>query len=1732
MKIKSICLYSIFILASAYLFLASNLSYAQEAIIDNDCLVNPTIEYEELLDVSLKPKLRITFSIDTSNPICANIKGYKIYATYDVFDGKYDNYISYMLQKRVNGVITRTQKGCGYLSGKNSTGCKVKNLLGNEIGLRQWGTFNPEGDGYYYTNADVDFSTCTLNTETTDKKYFCYYFDDGIVGDYFVNESLATQEALIQNLEFDTTYKFKIAFVHKNGDELEEGEKILLGDDVRFRVSDEQSAISARRFESTTTHSSGNIRAREELYNTYFLSPTFKTNTKFFTLPRFWRPSTYRMSTLKLEDVLQEKWGYNIYFGEIGLSSLTIPEEFHVYKNCNLNNMDNNVNDFVYINCDRTDPVIKELQDSKAASGGYSKLIQYDIEAMLLARLRNAKIQVEVNRADSITKNNGTATQVSERQNTIFLAASNILRKHGFYKNKPYLVGTYLAKFIRFVTFAYIKQRKISDFKLQLEYLRNNFSLPDATYTNYRAFAEPVLTKLYNGVANLTDGYDENEVITLEFLETFYSGLIDLYRSLCNDEFVTLNRNEEYCSQIEENNQGVVADLINITQKLKDTFIPSYTYVKESCTSEDGCNFVNSSVTFASKELCENDVAQNSESYTCSPLKYIWDLYTRSGVDVIQNIAEQQAYHVNLMKEFIGENAKIGSVIHGAEKFSFIPSVLFDYDGQDKYGNKYKDLKTCTTDECYDKREELYTVFSQNFADEQRIFTDVFSEFLDDSIYAKPYFYYYTQNVFPSSTRKTTNSNSLYAEITRSAFDLMSYSTYFGNFERYNKDDKYVQPLSNHLKHEYYIENFDGENDYSANHFSTYQDPLYLHLLGSMYGFLKFGYMVGSVGYVQYVENSRFSGDPSLVDPEEATKDTMLISRVHAEFSYLDDFLKNSKLMLLNESEPYQANSYVITNDEKNIKAVVRKANNKEHYVLLVVSTDHAVRDNKIIFPFMGGREITVKSSPAGMLYELAYVNNNGDILSNINSDGKLVIKLLDDSKTYTLTSTGDSSLENLTHFGEFNLTSEDVLELNISCKSNFGETNNPCYQDKPICDEGLCVACDNDKVYDVESKSCVYCTASNTSKCLEGQICSNENTCVDVYECSTLNGTTTVYKNGSVHLTQDNACLASVMTTYSCSNDNTSIVVDSEMNCAYGCNLNNTACLGEECTQEDTHNCQGDTPYCDTQSNRCVECLTNNDCDASAPICNSSHVCTQCEASKVYNSQTETCVNCYINNNTVYGCNSGQTCENDTCVDVYACQKVEHSVTLTINGQDTIRTDSCINNQKTTYSCASNNKSILSNDTICEYGCSQDNINCKEYLCTSDDTSNCTPSHPYCEENTHSCKECLLDTHCTDIVNNKCNTHTYTCTECEVDSDCEAPLVCNQSTYTCVDNTKAVLLFLNCVQDNLDGSYTAYFGYENTNDTEVLVPACSNEAGQINMINNLSEDYCEQPSVFNVGRTDGAFYVVFYEGQEVSWMLQNTMLFEPSIVYASSDSTQCLPIEPFLTTIAKNEDGTFRAYFGYENRNNFDMVIPSGYSNMLSQSGTVPTLFTTGRINNAFVVNFTKSVTWTLNGKEIKATKKSAIGDKVNCEETPTDNIKATLHADEFVTYIEDEGEELLSEENPFPGIRDIEASVERRVNRANKNNDLIKQLVLGFKDTIYVCDNNDYCELVDNEARINYIERKLRKVRRQVGRTIRQRNITSRERTNLLNKNAKLLETKLKVLKKIPRFSNNCDE
>lgn len=160
-----------------------------------------------------------------------------------------------------------------------------------------------------------------------------------------------------------------------------------------------------------------------------------------------------------------------------------------------------------------------------------------------------------------------------------------------------------------------------------------------------------------------------------------------------------------------------------------------------------------------------------------------------------------------------------------------------------------------------------------------------------------------------------------------------------------------------------------------------------------------------------------------------------------------------------------------------------------------------------------------------------------------------------------------------------------------------------------------------------------------------------------------------------------------------------------------------------------DDGECAPPTPYCDTASATCIECLADPNCDGPKKLCGPRGACVECLADQ----------NC---------AKAKAYCD----VERFACVE-------------------CLSDAH----CEATK--------VCDLG---------EHRCVPScvDNSTCDPMKPYCDQARRFCVECLTDTNCADPKKPACNA-VATCTECTSGAHCPAdrPL-CDTTTNKCVGCT------------------------------------------------------------------------------------------------------------------------------------------------------------------------------------------------------------------------------------------------------------------------------------------------------------------------------------------------------
>ncbi len=351
-------------------------------------------------------------------------------------------------------------------------------------------------------------------------------------------------------------------------------------------------------------------------------------------------------------------------------------------------------------------------------------------------------------------------------------------------------------------------------------------------------------------------------------------------------------------------------------------------------------------------------------------------------------------------------------------------------------------------------------------------------------------------------------------------------------------------------------------------------------------------------------------------------------------------------------------------------------------------------------------------------------------------------------------------------------------------------------------------------------------------------------------------------------------------------------------------------------------------------------------------------------------------------------------------------------------------------------------------------------------------------------------------------------------------------------------DETKSIIPFTECVTENGDGTFTAYFGYENPNAAQVVIPVASASAAGANYFTTGAPDR-GQTQAFKPGRNQGSFRVSF-NGDPITWAVQprSSLLLTTT---ASRNSTRCVALVPRAECIEFASGGQLQATFGYTNNNPFPIALPIGAVNKFSPGASdrgQPTNFTQGQVNSVFKVPFAEADTieWLLNGRSASASSSIPFcSGSEGCTSTPIVDTKTSLDslALQLTSVTKQMANELLK-------LSSLQPAVIRDANRAKKKADafLVEAQALVFKvpDVIRSCPNApEFCAQVDNKATIDglgslYV-RQWSQIKRTVARIQFRKSSATRNRNKLFIKTRTAYKAGLESLKSIPRYATECE-
>jgi hypothetical protein len=319
-------------------------------------------------------------------------------------------------------------------------------------------------------------------------------------------------------------------------------------------------------------------------------------------------------------------------------------------------------------------------------------------------------------------------------------------------------------------------------------------------------------------------------------------------------------------------------------------------------------------------------------------------------------------------------------------------------------------------------------------------------------------------------------------------------------------------------------------------------------------------------------------------------------------------------------------------------------------------------------------------------------------------------------------------------------------------------------------------------------------------------------------------------------------------------------------LNTAAGCD-DNDACTTDSC--DDLLGCQHTPITCDDAS-----VCTTDSCDSFLgcqydPIsCDDGDVCTVESCDAVLGCQS-----------TLLTCDDGDACTDDFCHPVAGClNPVAADGTSCGDAEECNGAEICIGGTCTAGS-------PLADGTPCGNGnpCDGDD-SCLAGVCVGGTPP--PPGTPCSDGNACNGLENCLGGICATGIPLDCDDGN----DCTADS-CDQLLGCvNDPIPDCGNPIDAVMPLLECVDDNGDGTFTAYFGYRNDNGVPVTIPV-----GSENFFDPPPID-AGQPVLFAAGRSPflpNAAFTVDFDGSPLLWTLEGPDGI-PRTSTASASSSPC----------------------------------------------------------------------------------------------------------------------------------------------------------------------------------------------------------------------------------------------
>ena len=217
----------------------------------------------------------------------------------------------------------------------------------------------------------------------------------------------------------------------------------------------------------------------------------------------------------------------------------------------------------------------------------------------------------------------------------------------------------------------------------------------------------------------------------------------------------------------------------------------------------------------------------------------------------------------------------------------------------------------------------------------------------------------------------------------------------------------------------------------------------------------------------------------------------------------------------------------------------------------------------------------------------------------------------------------------------------------------------------------------------------------------------------------------------------------------------------------------------------------------------------------------------------------------------------------------------------------------------------------------------------------------------------------------CTDLIDNDGDGLTDS-----LDPDCQYPGATRESGST----TFAVSL--EGIYDNKDGTFVAYFSYKN--DSGKVITAPRGDSPTTRNVFSPEPASRAQPSDFLPGEHRGVYRVEF-KGSLFVWTIKAPG-FDEIQIPVSSESPKLPAVKPVSDCINKSETGGFLSVWGYNNPNDFEIVIPVGPRNAFvpgKVDRAQPDKFFAGLNRGAFSLPLNEILEWKLAGTSASASPK-----------------------------------------------------------------------------------------------------------------------------------------------------------